>query len=150
MQLQVDDQVVVFTLGADQYAVGISTVKEVVNWMNPRPVPHAPEMVEGVIDLRGDVIPVVDLAKRLKASRAKPSEEARIMIMEIGDRPIGLVVDDVIEVLKVAEGKVSPPSPVAQNEKDPIVKGVLKAENRLLILLDAAQLVAGSGAQMVH
>lgn len=146
MQAGVDEQVVVFSLGTEQYAVTIAAVKEVVNWSQPTWVPEAPQTVEGVIDLRGDVIPVVDLAKRLRAQRTKPPEEGRIMVMEVSGRHIGLVVDDVTEVLKVAAGQLAPASPVTQNTSDPIVRGLVKVQSRLLVLVDAELIVTTTGA----
>jgi purine-binding chemotaxis protein CheW len=144
--MQVEEQVVVFALGRQQYSVGISSVKEVVGWTRPTWVPDAPPMVEGVIDLRGDVIPVVDLARRLGAERLHPPEETRIMIMEIDKRLIGLVVDDVTEVLKVSDSQFTPSSPVTRSGGDPLVYGVLKVGSRLLVLVDPARIVMGTGA----
>lgn len=149
MRTGVDEQVVVFSLGTEHYAVGIGAVKEVVDWSQPTWVPEAPPAVEGVIVLRGDVIPVVDLAKRLRSKRTRPSEEARIMVMEVSGYPIGLVVDEVTEVLKVTPEQLAPPSPVTHNAEDPIVRGVIRVESRLMVLVDAERIVSTTGALQV-
>lgn len=145
MEPGAERQIVVFTLGEAAYAVGIEAVKEVVNWSRPTRVPEAPPMVEGVIDLRGDVVPVIDLAKRLKVERHRAPAEARIMVLELAGKQIGLVVDEVTEVLKIRPEQFSPPSPVTRSADDPIVQGVIKVDGRLLVLIEARQIVAGAG-----
>lgn len=139
-----DHKVVIFTVGREEYAVPIRVVKEVGPWTKPTPVPEAPAIVEGVIDLRGDVIPVIDLGRRFGTGRAKPDTDCRIMVMEVDGRQAGFVVDDVTEVLAADQGKVTPPSPlIRQNEKDPVVSGILKVgENRLVVLVDPTNILA--------
>lgn len=140
----VEDKVVIFVVGHEEYAVMISAVKEVISWSKPVPIPEAPPIVEGVIDLRGDVIPVVDLAKRFGTIRLKEDVDTRIMIMDVVGRQVGFVVDDVTEVHTVTLGTLVPPSPLLRHKhSDPLVSGILKVgQNRLVAMVDANRILA--------
>lgn len=138
----VDQKVVVFRVGKEEYAVTITAVKEVVPWIQPTPVPEAPPVVEGVVNLRGDVFPVVDLGRLFRKARAKSDDEARIMVMEVGGTQAGFVVDAVTEVCTMTPGALSPASPVlrqsgATSAHASMVAGILKlGEGRLVVLVD--------------
>lgn len=141
-----DEKMVVFTVGSQEYAVPITVVKEVQAWTKPTPVPEAPPMVEGVIDLRGEIIPVVDLGSRFRTERRKPDADARIMVMELEGRHAGWIVDEVVEVHTPAPGAIAPPSPLLSSMSsvvsDPVVVGILKiGENRLVVVLDAFRIL---------
>lgn len=145
----VDQKLVVFRVGRQEYAVPITTVREVVAWTQPTPVPEAPPIVEGVVDLRGEIFPVVDLGRRFQITRLKQGIDARIMVMELDGRHVGLIVDDVVEVHSPAPGAVTPPSPLLKDlthmAADPVVAGILKVgENRLVVLLAVTHLLAGA------
>ncbi len=139
-----ENKVVIFSVGSQEYAVPITVVKEVVPWSRPTPVPEAPPIVEGVIDLRGDIIPVIDLGKRFGTSRSRPPEDSKIIVMEVDGRQAGVVVDEVTEVHALQPGSVTPPSPWLKNSlKDDIVCGILKAqEGRLVVMVDASHILA--------
>lgn len=140
-----DNKVVVFRVGREEYAVTIAAVKEVGPWTQPTPVPEAPPMVEGVIDLRGDIIPVIDLGKLFRTTRSKEPADSRILIMEVGGQQAGFVVDDVTEVHAVDPANIAPPSPVlrmAGSSTGSMVSGIIKmGENRLVVLMDAARIL---------
>lgn len=139
-------EVVIFAVGQQEYAVPITVVMEVQAWTKPMPVPEAPPIVEGVIDLRGEVIPVVDLGRRFGIGRRKADADACIMVMEIEGRHAGWIVDEVKEVYTPEEGAFSPTSPLLARTQgaasDPVVAGVLRAgEGRLVVVLDAAAIL---------
>ncbi len=143
-----DQKLVVFAVGQQEYAVPITAVKEVVAWTQPTRVPEAPSIVEGVVDLRGEIIPVVDLGRRFRTERRKQGVDARIMVMELGERKVGWIVDEVVEVHSPGPDAVKPPSPLLMNmaavANDPVVVGILKVgENRLVVVLDASRVVEG-------
>lgn len=147
----VDQKVVVFAVGRSEYAVSISAVKEVVPWTQPTPVPEAPPIVEGVVDLRGDIIPVVDLGRRFRTTRLKQAVDSRIMVIEVDGRRAGFIVDDVTEVHTLVPGAVTPPSSVLRSHGpsagDMVVSGILKlGDNRLVVLVDAAQVLTAAMA----
>lgn len=133
-----DQKLVVFAVGKQEYAVPIGTVREILAWMAPTPVPEAPPIVEGVVELRGEILPVVDLGKRFGRPRLKPDAESRIMIMDLNGRHAGWIVDDVVEVHTAVPGAISPPSPLVGARHDGVVSGILKiGDNRLVVVLDA-------------
>lgn len=141
-----DEKMVIFAVGRQEYAVPITVVKEVQAWTMPTPVPEAPPIVEGVIDLRGEIIPVVDLGRRFRTERRNQDADARIMVMELNGRHAGWIVDEVVEVHTPAPGTLAPPSPILTNmaavASDPVVSGILKiGTNRLVVVLDASRVL---------
>lgn len=139
-----ENKVVIFTVGRQEYAVPITVVKEVVPWTKPTQVPEAPPIVEGVIDLRGDIVPIIDLGKRFGTSRSRAAEESKIIVMEVNGRQAGVVVDEVTEVYGVQPASVTPPSPWLKNSlKDEIVCGILKVqEGRLVVMVEVSNILA--------
>ncbi len=105
-------------------------------------------MVEGVIDLRGDIIPIIDLGKLFRTTRLKASADAKILIMEVNGQQAGFVVDEVTEVHAVQPEKVSPPSPVllsGRSQAASMVSGIINmGENRLVVLVDAGRILAST------
>lgn len=140
------EKVVVFRLGRESYGVDIRHVREVVPWEAPVPLPGAPAHVEGILHLRGEVLPVMDLARRFRVARSLPDAEARIMVVDAGPAAVGLVVDEVTEVLALAPGQVQPVAAVARNAADPLVTGVARLPDRLVILVDLARVAAEAPA----
>lgn len=144
MSKQVREQkVVIFKVGHEEYAVPIQVVKEVGPWTRPTPIPEAPPIVDGVINLRGDVIPVVDLGRRFAVKRSKADADSRIIVMEVQGRQAGFVVDEVTEVHPMDEERFAPPSPlIRQQESDPMVTGILKiGEERLVVMVDPSKIL---------
>lgn len=134
-------QVVVFRLGRELYGADISVVLEVSALLRVTRVPRTPSYVEGVTNLRGRVIPVVDLRKRLGLPATPPTKSTRIAVAEIDGGKIGMVVDEVVEVLRVPAGVVEPPSPMFSKIDTENVLGVAKVDDRLIVLLDLAQVL---------
>lgn len=132
-------QLVVFSLGAEEYALPIGDVQEILFYTAPRPVSSGEPWVTGVISLRGKIIAVYDLASRLGVAR-EPTQDAKIVIVESGADRAGIIVDDVAEVLIVSEDDLEPLPPVAENE---LLEAIAKVDDRLVVLLDLAGLVAG-------
>ena len=135
-------QLVVFQLGAELYGCEISRVHEIIRLQNVTRVPRAPGFVEGVINLRGKVIPVVDLRRRFGLPTADHTRASRIVVVEIGDQVVGIVVDGVSEVLRVNSSIVEPPSPVVAGIDSEYLHGIAKLPDRLVILLDLDRILA--------
>ena len=135
-------QLVVFQLGAELYGVEISRVHEIIRLMAITRVPRAPSFVEGVINLRGKVIPVVDLRRRFGLPTAEHTRSSRIVVLEIGDQVVGIIVDGVSEVLRVNTATVEPPSPVVAGIDSEYLHGIAKLADRLVILLDLDRILA--------
>lgn len=129
-------QLVVFNLGKEEYGVDILQVQEIKRLTEITRVPNAPNFVEGVINLRGNVIPVIDLHKRFDLGLAEVTNESRIVIVNIRDITVGIIVDAVSEVITLEKGSLaSPPALVAGIEAS-FIEGIGKLEERLLILLN--------------
>ena len=137
-------QLVVFQVGAEFYGVDIARVHEIIRLQTVTRVPRAPSFVEGVINLRGKVIPVVDLRRRFGLPTADHTRASRIVVVEIGDQVVGVVVDGVSEVLRVNGATVEPPSPVVAGIDSEYIHGIAKLSDRLVILLDLDRVLAQS------
>jgi purine-binding chemotaxis protein CheW len=134
-------QLVVFTLGAEEYGVPITLVQEIIRYTAPRPIPGSPPHVEGVINLRGRIIPVVDLRSRFGAFGERP-DEAKIVIVELSEATVGIIVDEVKEVLTVSGDQTEPPPEGAGDAE--YLEAVAKLEGRLLVILDMTKLFGDS------
>ncbi len=137
-------QLVTFNLGNEEYAVDILKVQEINRMKEITRVPNSPGYVEGVINLRGKVIPVVSLRTRFGLMEKESDEQSRIMIMDIQGITMGLVVDSVSEVLRIPMSTVEPTPPMASNISTEFIKGIAKLEERLIILLDMDRLLGKS------
>ncbi len=128
-----DRQVVVLHVQDGDYAVPIARVQEIVRVPTITRVPNAAHGVEGVINLRGRVLPVLDLAARLGIGQVERNTSARVVVVEHGTSGIGLLVDGVSEVLRLSPEQVDPPSDV---DAAACIEGVAKVAERLILLLD--------------
>jgi purine-binding chemotaxis protein CheW len=136
-----EEQLVVFDLANEVYGVDIAVVREIIRMQPVTKVPGAPAFVEGVINLRGKVIPVIDLRKRFGLSASGYTKESRISVVEIDQHDIGLIVDGVSEVLRVPASAVEPPSSVITSIEASYLRGIAKLDDRLVILLDLNQIL---------
>ncbi len=142
-------QLVTFSIGEEEFGVDILNVQEIIRTMEITKVPKAPPFVEGVINLRGTVIPIVDLRRRFSLTAKPHDKDTRIIIIEISAMVVGFVVDSVSEVLRIPSGTVEPPPLVVADLDSEYISGVGKLENRLLLLLDLDQLLTGEEKTML-
>src|SRR5712692_7651968 len=133
-------QIVGFRIGNETYGVRIGAVREIVRVPEITAVPSAPEMVEGVINLRGKIIPVMDLRKRFGRGETQPSKKNRILVVELENKLIGLIVHSASEVLKIPPSETDPPGPVFAAGDSRSTPRVGKLGGRLPLLLDIAKL----------
>ena len=133
-------QIVGFRVGKENFGVPIGIVHEIVRMMEITVVPDSPTYVEGVINLRGKIIPVVDLRKRF-AEPVVPHRRNRIMVAELDGNKVGLVVDDANEVLKVSPELIEPPPNIFDQGEVNYVTGVGKFGGKLVILIDLAKIM---------
>ncbi len=129
-------QLVVFDLAEEVYGVEINTVREIIRMQAVTSVPDAPEFIEGVMNLRGNVIPVVDLRRRFNLPAGETTADTRVVVVDIDGEGIGVIVDAVTEVLRITEGSIEPASSVVTTEDSYYIRGIVKLSDRLLILLD--------------
>ena len=133
-------QLVSFVVGAEEFAIEILAVQEIVRMMPITEVPHSPAEVEGVVNLRGQITPVVDLRKRFGLEAREKGAEARIIVVEVSGQVLGFIVDRVNEVLRIDANIVEPAPSVAISIDSDYVRGVGKLDDRLLILLQLERL----------
>jgi purine-binding chemotaxis protein CheW len=129
-------QVVGFRIGRETFGLPISLVREIVRVPEITSVPNAPEYIEGVINLRGRIIPVVDMRKRFGEEVTLPSKKNRVVVVEMEARLIGLLVNSASEVLRIPPSDIQAPQDVFQEGELNYITGVGKLKGRLVILLD--------------
>lgn len=129
-------QIVGLRIGRETYGIPISLVREIVRVPEITPVPNTQQFFEGVINLRGKIISVVDLRKRFGETNITPNKKNRVVVVELEHRTVGLIVHAASEVLKILPSEIEPPSSVFLNGEADYVTGVGKLNNRLIILLD--------------
>jgi purine-binding chemotaxis protein CheW len=137
-----EQQLVVFTLGNESYAVDINTVKEIIHLQPVTRLPGTPPSVEGVINLRGSVIPIIDLRKRFEMDLVERSKDTRIVVVNCGNSSVGVIVDSVAQVLRIPLESVEPASNVFSDEQVEYLLGIVKLTNRLIILLDMDRILS--------
>ena len=135
-------QLVTFSIGSEEFGVDILKVIEIIRTMEITKVPKAPAFVEGVINLRGLVIPIIDLRRRFGLAEKAGDSDTRIIVIEINGMSVGFVVDSVSEVLRIPANTVEPAPPVVAGVNSDYISGVGKLEDRLLILLDLDKLLS--------
>ncbi len=129
-------QLVSFVVENEEFGVDILKVQEIIRTVNITRVPKAPEFVEGVINLRGKIVPVIDLRKRFGATKRERDNETRIVVVELAGKVVGFLVDRVKEVIRVERNIIEPPPELATSINSSYITGVAKLRDRLLILLD--------------
>ena len=129
-------QLVSFTIGDEEFGVDILKVQEINRMLSVTRVPNSPEYIDGVINLRGKVIPIIDLRRRFRMERKEHDKNTRIVVVELGGKVVGFVVDAVSEVLRIPKSVTEPPPPIVAGVDAEYITAVGKLEDRLLILLD--------------
>ncbi|NLE36690.1 MAG: purine-binding chemotaxis protein CheW [Pirellulaceae bacterium] len=134
-------QLVGFRLAGEEYGVEITKVQEIILMDAITRVPQTPAYVKGLINLRNMVIPIIDLRLYFGLPEAKPTEETRIMVVNLHGKTIGVIVDAVTEVLRIGSDQVSPPPPTVAGLGRAYLIGLVRLDDRLLILLDIDHLL---------
>jgi purine-binding chemotaxis protein CheW len=131
-----EQQLVVFELANEHYGLDIATVEGIIKMQAITRMPQAPNFVEGVTNLRGSVVPVIDLRKRFGLEHQEETRDTRIVVVYMDRTKVGMIVDGVSEVLRVPEDAIEPPPTMVTTVNSAFIKGIAKLENRLVILLD--------------
>lgn len=134
-------QLVSFKIGSEEFGVDILKVQEINRMVEITRVPQTPDYVEGVINLRGKVIPIVDLRKRFNLEVKEYDKNTRIVVVDITGNIMGMVVDSVSEVLRLSSDTIVPPPEIVTGVNSEYIKGVAKLEDRLLIFLDLSRVI---------
>ncbi|MBL4591084.1 MAG: purine-binding chemotaxis protein CheW [Phycisphaerales bacterium] len=134
-------QLVTFKVGDEQFGVDILNVQEINRMMDLTQVPQSPPGVEGIINLRGRIIPVMSLRKRFGLTDVENSEQTRIVVVDVSGHTIGFIVDSVQEVLRIGSSTIEKTPPVSSGIDATYISGIARLENTLLILLDLHNLL---------
>jgi purine-binding chemotaxis protein CheW len=134
-------QIVGFRIGRETFGLPISMVREIVRVPEITSVPNAPDYIEGVINLRGRIIPVVDLRKRFREKVIETTKRNRIVVVELENRSIGLIVNSASEVLKILPSDIEAPNTLFQEGELNYITGVGKFRGRLVMLLDMSKIL---------
>lgn len=132
-------QIVVFKLGNEEYAIDINNSKQIIDMENITPIPNTPEYIQGVMNLRGQIIPIIDLKKLLNISHNN-NIKSRIITVEIKDFLVGIIVDNIKEIIWYLETDLEI-APEIKEENNDYIKGLINKENRLVVLLDIERLI---------
>ena len=139
-----EQQLVVFELANEHYGVDIAHVEGIIKMQAITAVPHAPYFVEGVTNLRGSVLPVIDLRKRFGLPTEETTKNSRIVVVAIDGLKVGMTVDAVSEVLRVPEEAIEPTPPMVTTVDSAFITGIAKLDERLVILLDLSKVLTTS------
>lgn len=135
-------QVVSFRLANEEYGLDIMGVQEIILLGEITEIPEVPDYICGIINLRGKVIPIVDLRKRFGLTAAKSNEHTRIIVLNANDTTYGIIVDAVSHVLRIDANSTEPPPPGLVGMEKAYIVGLVKREDRILILLNAAAILS--------
>lgn len=135
-------QFVTFRLGAEEFGFDVFGVHEILRYQPVTPVPKAPDFVEGVIDVRGTLVPVVDLRRRFELPNPAIDGDTRIVLVEFGGERLGLIVDAVTEVLRVPSTSLTEPPPFFRGLAAEFIRGIVRAAERLIVVIDVAQVLS--------
>jgi purine-binding chemotaxis protein CheW len=135
------DKYLTFHLASEEYGVEIRYVTEIIGIQKITEVPDMPEFVKGVINLRGKIIPVLDVRIRFKLEACEYNDRTCIIVVDIDDMAVGLVVDEVSEVANIPEEQVEPPPKTGKNKSSRFIKGMGKMGDEVKIILDVSKLL---------
>ena len=145
-----EHQLVVFELANECYGVDIAAVESIIKMQTITLVPHAPDFVEGVTNLRGSVLPVVDLRKRFGLPSVESSRSTRIIVVTIDQIKVGMTVDAVSEVLRVTDEAIEPTPLMVMTVDSGFITGIAKVGDRLIILLDLGRVLSLREQSSLH
>lgn len=136
-----EEQLVVFNLAGESYGINIAAVESIIKMQTITQLPQAPYYVKGVTNLRGAVLPVIDLRIRFGLQAQELTRQTRIIIVTMGTLKVGVVVDAVSEVLRVQEEAVEPLPQLVSTVNSAFLKGIVRLEDRLIILLELGKVL---------
>ena len=139
-ELEDSTNLVTFRLGSGEYAIDIMQAKEIIKMEKITLIPNAPDFVEGVINLRGNIIPIIDLKKRFNLEEIEGDKNTGIIIVKIEDVDMGIIIDSISKVVSISNSDIQPPPPMLSGIGQKYIKGVGKLEDKLLVVLDLEKL----------
>ena len=129
-------ELIAFRIGDQEFCVNIMSVREIRGWTPATPMPHAPPYVLGVINLRGAVLPIIDMSMRLGMKPAEPTVRHVIIVAQVGQKAVGLLVDAVSDILTVTDDNVQPTPDIANEMTKNYARGILAIEGRMICMIE--------------
>jgi Chemotaxis signal transduction protein len=130
-----------FTLDEEEFGIEIRHVKEIIGMQPITQLPETPDYIKGIINLRGKIIPLIDMRVKFKKNSAEYTDRTCIIVTEINDLSVGLIIDSVSEVVSVADEAISPPPDYRTGIQNTYIKGIDKTDNRVKLLLNCEKLI---------
>ncbi len=143
-------QYVCFVVHGEEYGVPILCVQEIIRYETLTRVPQSPEFIDGVLNLRGQVIPVMNLRKKFGLPPRELDKSTRIIVVEVKKRVVGIVVDEVSEVLQISQDQIDPPPPMGTQVNANYISGMGKLEDHLVILLEIDKVLTQDEVAMME
>ena len=138
----VGSEFVTFFIGEQEYCIDIMSLREIRGWTPATALPDSPKYVRGVINLRGSVLPIVDLAKKLELEATEPSERSVVMITQIGSQIIGLLADAVSDILTIDHNTIQTPPDLNRDPTQSFVTGLVALEHRMISIINLDNILA--------
>lgn len=138
-----------FLLGKEVYAIEIKFVIEIIGMQPITEIPELPEYVKGIINLRGKIIPVMDVRLRFKKEPREYNDRTCIVVVEVDDILLGLIVDNISEVMSMADEDIVPPPEINKNTESRYIKGIGKVENNVRLILNCEKLMNDNDAEII-
>ena len=135
-------QLVVFELANEQYGLDIASVESIIKMQPITRMPQTPDFIEGVSNLRGYVLPVIDLRKRFGLTAVENTKNTRIVVVYMGEAHVGMIVDGVSQVLRISGEAVEPPPSMISTANAAFIKGIAKIDDQLVILMDLEKVLS--------
>ncbi|MBK7455162.1 MAG: chemotaxis protein CheW [Anaerolineales bacterium] len=145
-----EQQLVIFELANEFYGINISVVESIIKMQSITQLPQSPAYVKGVTNLRGSVLPVIDLRSRFALEPKEDTRQTRIIIVTMGTIKVGVTVDGVSEVLRVSDELIEPLPPMVNSVNSVFLKGIVRLENRLIILLELGKVLDLNDQQVLE
>lgn len=136
-----EKQYVIFNLGSEQYGVDIMKVKEISEFKESTKVPSSPYFIDGIINLRGEIIPIVNLKKRFNIDNNDVNSDTRILVINLNNKNVGFVVDEASQVLRINDDDIDPAPEIIAGIDRQYITGVGKVEEKIIILLDLEKIL---------
>jgi len=143
-ELSDEKQLVIFKLGNEEYGVDIMQVKEIIRTTTITKIPQVPSFVEGIISLRGEILPIIDMRKKFGLPETERTRQTRILVINLDNMTIGGIVDEVTEVLRIPNDAITPPPPVIKGVNTEYLQGVGQINGRIIILLDMSKILTSN------
>lgn len=140
-------ELIAFRIGGQEFCVNIMIVREIRGWTKATPMPHSPDYMLGVINLRGAVLPIIDLSRRLGMKAAEPTARHVIIVVQVGQKIAGLLVDAVSDILGVTDEYVQPIPEVSADHVREFARGIIAVEGRMICLLELDSLAQGAESE---